>query len=100
MTYKRVTELDCASCGAQIEIVFGAWGYYLLWWTSQVGWQVAFVAIICLAFTRQWLWLAAVIGVSIGFEWLRALVLRRGATVRWINERSMERRAAGQWVPE
>jgi hypothetical protein len=42
----------------------------------------------------------ALFGVALIFEIARAFVAQRGAEVRWINQGSMQRQAAGRWVPE
>jgi hypothetical protein len=98
--HERVREISCKSCGAQLEVVLGAWSYHLLKTVSLVFWQIAGVGLFVLAFLRQWFWLAILISITLLLEIGRATVARRGAEIRWINQGSMQRQRTGRWVPE
>jgi hypothetical protein len=58
------------------------------------------VVLLILLFVRSWPGAALVIAIFAAIDLARSAWLRRGATVKWVNQGSMERRARERWVPE
>lgn len=97
---KRVRELSCTQCGAQIEVSIPVWPHYLTaFGLALLGEIVAFVLLFLILLRNGW-GVALVIAVFTSIELARSMWLRSRSTVRWINERSMQRRSSGAWVPE
>jgi hypothetical protein len=97
---KRVRELTCPHCGAQLEVSIPAWPHYLTAILIALIGQVAALAlVIFFLFRSGWPTLLAIAALS-AIELGRSAWLRSRSTVRWLNRRSMERKASGAWVPE
>ena len=97
--HKRVRELTCPHCGAQVEVSVPAWPHYtsallLAFLVEGAGFVLLFLLL-----TGHWIWPVLVIGAVSFVEFVRSVLLRRWATIRWINQGSMERSAAGRWTP-
>jgi hypothetical protein len=97
---RRIRELTCPHCGALLEVSIPAWSHYLTALLFALLSQVAAFALLALIFFREWWWVGLGIAVFAIIDWIRSAWLRSRATVRWINQGSMERRAKGAWIPE
>jgi len=95
-----VLDLTCRRCGAQVEVTMPPWAYHLSAIAISLGGQLFAILLLILILMGKWLVVAlAIIALKV-IDFGRSAWLRRRATVRWINQGSMERRAMGRWTPE
>jgi hypothetical protein len=97
---KRVRDLSCPRCGAQLEVTIPAWPHYLTAFVLAVVGELAALALLLAFLFRMWWGPPLAVVVITGIELARSAWLRSRAEVRWVNRNSMERRASGAWVPE
>jgi hypothetical protein len=97
---RRVRELSCPHCGAQIEVVTPAWAHHLTGFAIAILGEGVAAVLLILFFVRSWSGAALLIAIFTAIDLARGAWMRRCATVKWVNQGSMERRAAARWVPE
>jgi uncharacterized protein (DUF983 family) len=97
---KRVREISCPHCGAHLEVVLPAWAHYLTLLFLGVIVEASGLVIVFLTLGRKWSWVALLVAALVVLEAARSAGLRQLSVVRWTDQGSVERRAAGRWVPE
>jgi hypothetical protein len=97
--HKRVREWTCPHCGAQLEVVIPAWPHYITAFALASMGELLVLVLLLFVFSARWSAVLALIAAFTGIELVRSAWLRGKSQVRWINRESMQRSAAGSWVP-